>query len=894
MLKKLRKVLLYFTFCFLLIVTVIVILAKVYTKEIKQYAISYLNQYLTTDVHADNVRLDLLKRFPQATLVFENAHIEDINNAAAGDTMLFAKELLLKFDFIEIFNGQYHIKQAEAVDAVLNLSVTKEGRANYLIWQRKDVTKIKEFHFELNQLNFTNTKINYQNEVTDQHYQGNASVINLSGDFTEQMFDLKINSNLLIQHITIGNLTYIKNEDAKISTVLNIDKSTKQYTIEEGSIKIGELNFNVTGNYLSGSSFCDLAITGKELVLNRVFSVFPSVFFKKFKTYKSNGTLDFNATIIGETSKNNVPKIIADFKINDGSMTEVKTQMKLHNINVSGHYSNVAAGELNIQNISGALLQSFFAGNMHIKNFAKPMISAKINGEMDLESIQEFFQFQSLTYLNGRLNINIDIKGNANQRNFTTTRSKGKFRLENVNFRTNINDLEYTNLNGLFSLKNGDASISKCSGTIFNSDFNIAGVLRDFVPYVLGKNEVLTIEADLDSRFIDLSQITKMASAANKSRGYAPESILPKNIAFNFNTTVEKLSYGKFDAKNIRGIASLKNQILHGRNVRFGANEGTYATKFEFDGSNPNNYLFTSTSTINAIDIANLFSEFENFGQHFVQDKHINGEATSKLNFACALDNGFLIKPRTILSSMDIKIKNGKLIGLEILQEIASYLAGNKLLKPLINTQLMAQKLELVSFSELTNTIEIEGQKITIPNMDIESSFMKIGVKGEHWFNDSIAYGFNFLLRDALMKSVKQDEFGPLEENEEGYKMFLSMTGTVNDPIFGLDKREKKLARKKKIETEKQDIKALLKQELGLFKNDSTISTYETQNQRNIKFEIEWDEEDTLVTPVAEEFSPKQRADRRNGLKKWLENVDVKFESNTIKDSISVEIEEDW
>ena len=243
---------------------------------------------------------------------------------------------------------------------------------------------------------------------------------------------------------------------------------------------------------------------------------------------------------------------------------------------------------------------------------------------------------------------------------------------------------------------------------------------------------------------------------------------------------------------------------------------------------------------------------------------------------------------------MDIKIKNGKLIGLEILQEIASYLAGNKLLKPLINTQLMAQKLELVSFSELTNTIEIEGQKITIPNMDIESSFMKIGVKGEHWFNDSIAYGFNFLLRDALMKSVKQDEFGPLEENEEGYKMFLSMTGTVNDPIFGLDKREKKLARKKKIETEKQDIKALLKQELGLFKNDSTISTYETQNQRNIKFEIEWDEEDTLVTPVAEEFSPKQRADRRNGLKKWLENVDVKFESNTIKDSISVEIEEDW
>ena len=112
MLKKFGKILLYLTFFFLLVLLIIVILAKIYNKEIKEYALSYLNQYLTTEVHVDNVRLDLLKRFPQATLVFENAHIEDVNNSAAGDTMLFAKELLLKFDFLEVFNGQYTVDQS--------------------------------------------------------------------------------------------------------------------------------------------------------------------------------------------------------------------------------------------------------------------------------------------------------------------------------------------------------------------------------------------------------------------------------------------------------------------------------------------------------------------------------------------------------------------------------------------------------------------------------------------------------------------------------------------------------------------------------------------------------------------------------------------------------------
>jgi len=120
------------------------------------------------------------------------------------------------------------------------------------------------------------------------------------------------------------------------------------------------------------------------------------------------------------------------------------------------------------------------------------------------------------------------------------------------------------------------------------------------------------------------------------------------------------------------------------------------------------------------------------------------------------------------------------------------------------------------------------------------------------------------------------------------------MTGTVTNPIFGLDKEEKKLARKKKMENEKQEIKALLKQEIGLFKNDSSIREYESPQKENIKFEIEWDEQDTIVSPVAEEFTSRKREARRNGLQNWLKKVDAKFDSDIEKDTVSIELEEDW
>jgi len=882
---------LYLTFFFLLALLIIVILSKIYTQEIKEYALSYLNQYLTTDVHVDNVRLDLLKRFPQATLVFENAYIEDANNSAAGDTMLFAKELLLKFDFLEIFNGQYTVDQIEATNAFLNLSVNASGKENYLIWERSDSAQKKEFQFKLEKVICTDTRVHYQNELTKQSYKGNASHINLTGDFSESNFDLTINSDLILNSITIDRLTYLKNERATIETVLSIDKLNRKYTIDKGSALIGNLNFEVAGEYLVEDSHCDLKLKGKELALNSVFTVFPSVFFEKFNHYKSDGILTFNATIIGPCSKTSIPEIHADFSIEDGQLTEAKTGMKLNNLNFSGSFTNSDFGELDIVTLTGSLLNSQFNGSISLKNFDTPDVDISVNGSLELSAVHDFFQFESVEYLNGQMDFAARVLGKSESGKFRTKRSSGNFSIENVNLKTNLNALEYSDLNGSFSLKNGNATVSSCSGNIFNSDFNIAGVLRNFIPFILSSNETLTIEADLDSRFIDLSRITSMASSANESRSYAPESILPDNLAFNLNTTVKNLNYGKFDAIDIRGVASLRNQVLEGRNVRFKANEGTYRGNFEFDGSQANNYLFSANGKLLGIDIKNLFDEFDNFGQEFIQGQHVKGRTDATLDFACALDNGFIIKQETILSKIDIEIVKGELTDLEVLQEIALYVEQNKMLKPFVNTDLMAQKLKAVSFSKLSNSIEISNETITIPRMDISSNVMDIGIKGEHQFDNQINYGFNFKLRDALMKENKEPEFGSIIDDDTGYRIYLSMTGTVDDPVFGIDKDEKRLARKKKIQSEKQTLKSVLKEELGLYKKDSSIGSHTTKKKPEVQFEIEWDESDTSVTPVENEFNNGKRRERRNVMKNWLKNIESKFDSSGTKDSVSFDFD---
>ena len=893
MLKRFGKFLLYCTFFFLLFVLIIVILAKVYNKEIKRYALETFNQYLTAQVHVGNVQLDLLRRFPQATLIFENVHIEDANDAAAGDTMLYAKELLLKFDFLEVFNGHYTIEQIEAHNALLNLSVNSDGKENYLIWKQNDSVEKKQFQFQLKNVICIDTKVIYNNELTDQFYSGNASEIDLAGAFYENNFDLSVQSDLIISSARIGKINYVHNERAKIETILSVDKKNRIYTIDQGKAKIGQLNFSIDGNYQAESSQCDLNVEGKELLLHEVFTVFPSVYFERFAKYKSDGVLSFKSSIKGSCTKNRVPEIHAEFSVKEGQLVEPKSGMQLHNLHLAGTFTNSNFGALKIEKLSGSLLNSTFNGALVLANFDTPDLDISIDGKLELASLQSFFQFKSIESLNGQLNFNAHVLGRSESGRFRTKKSKGNFTIENANLKTKLNDLEYSNLNGAFSLDNENATISGCSGNIFNSDFNVAGVLRNLIPFILGNEEVLTIEADLDSRFIDLSKITAMASSAHEAQSSAPQSILPNNLAFNLNATVETLTYGQFDATDLRGIASLKNRVLKARNVRFRANEGTYRGDFEFDGSNANNYLFSANGKCSAVKINNLFEEFNNFGQTFLQSNHVNGSADVTFDFACALDNGFAVKPETILSKSGIQVVDGELNNLQSMQEIATYLEDNKLIRPFVNTALISEKLSEIRFSKLSNTIEIKNKNIMIPRMEISSSVMDIEIKGEHSFDNRINYGFNFRLRDVLMKENNDEEFGYVVDDGSGYRIFLSMTGTVDAPVFGIDKEEKRLAKREKRKQEKQTLKSVLKADLGLYKNDSSVVPTNRSNKRNnVQFEIDWDETDTAVVPVKDEFNERNRKKRRNVMQSWLKNKQWGGDSLQPKDSVSIEFDD--
>ena len=100
------------------------------------------------------------------------------------------------------------------------------------------------------------------------------------------------------------------------------------------------------------------------------------------------------------------------------------------------------------------------------------------------------------------------------------------------------------------------------------------------------------------------------------------------------------------------------------------------------------------------------------------------------------------------------------------------------------------------------------------------------------------------LSKKAKRAKKQNDEFGTIADDGLGRTdIFLSMTGTVDNPIIKYDPKSAIQSIKQDLKAEKQTLKSILKEEFGLFKKDTAIKNkVKKSNDKNTKFIIKWDE----------------------------------------------------
>lgn len=849
-LRRILRVLLIVFASILFLIGIAVLLGYVYEDRVKQYAIEQLNKQLNSEIKVGEIDLSLIRKFPFASLTFTDVTAKDAIKTHSKGNLLKADKVFLQFSIWDLFDQNYRIKRIEAQNAELNIRVFADGSDNYHFWKESTDTSSNNFSLDLQKIILDKVQINYKNQSANQNYAVLAEYLILKGKFSNDNYTFYANGDLQINYIKEQKLTFFANKKATVDMVLDV--SGDKYTFKESNVSIGEMEFNIEGNieYSANKQTSDLQIKSKDIKVESFIKELPYQLRKYVSKYNCKGDFYFDCSINGSFKNNDMPLIKVNFGVKNAEFIEKENNISLKNLSFTGDYTNgtqkqLSTNEVTLKNISATLETGSIKGELHIKDLSQPEVELTANADVDLSALQSFLKIENIKTISGKMNMNVSFKSKIKNTKFTfedfkNSSCSGKMKIENMNFQLKDNVHNFCAINGNFQFSNNDVIIDDLTGAISKSDFSVSGYFRNVLSFLFLPNQSLLVDADVKSNNIDLDDLLTDESTSNETSYKLQFS---EKFDFKLNVSIGKLNFNKFNATNISGKIKLRKQQLIINQLLFNALDGSVKSLVIIDGSNPEQLMISTETSLKNVNITKLFYECGNFGQNNMKDDNIKGKLNADIQFASVWSPSLKVNYDKIYAMTTLSIENGELLNYAPMKGLAKFIK--------------VEDLSDVKFATLKNQIEIKNQVISFPVMDIKSSAINIKASGTHTFDNVINYRLRILLSELLSKKAKKakkenEEFGVVEDDGLGKtSIYITVFGTVDKPEYKYDAKGVKEKIVVGFIQEKQNLKNILKKEFGWIKKDTSETKDDTKKKNkdkktknNSNFTIEWDEDE--------------------------------------------------
>ncbi len=796
------------------------VLSAMYGDKAKEYLLTEVNARLKTKAEVGEVGFSIFKNFPNASIYLKDVKLEEDVDSKVKNLLFAASEVRLIFSVFSLFSDNITVKKISIHHGNFNIYIDENGKGNYNILKPSTGEgDNKDSGFELEKVLFEYVKLSYVNNKDKQLLQTVIRDGSLSGKFASDIYDLKVDIDMLVERFAINDINYVEQKESKLSLALVVDDKNSKYTFGKSGIAIAGLKFDVNGWVQNGEKYTDMdmEVTAHSAEVSAFLSMLPPRFAEHFKDYTSQGKFSFNSTIKGRSDSKQSPAVNVDFSIADGYLKPKGSPAALEKLNLEGTYAN-KPDRFQLNHFNAMLGNKPVEGNLRLEDFDNPLLSFNTKAVFDLNYLSHFIPIDTLQEIHGELTVNASFAGYLKEiprkdlSNLHKITASGEMTVKDARFKLKKNPLEFKDMNGTVKFNNSDIEVNGFTGNISNSDFALTGVCKNLLLYALTKDQNARIEASLVSKNIDLNELLQSKSNVTTTADTAYALSFSPRLSCDLTVFINDMKFRRFHAEDIKGKMLLRNQMLTTSLLRFKSMDGNVSIQGDIDASRGSRIYIACAAEIRKMDINKLFYQMENFGQTMLVDKNIKGIANADIQFSSEWSRALVADMDKIYSKATITIDNGQLINFEPMLALSKYIK--------------VSELRDIKFSTLQNQIEIKKQLIYIPSMEIRSSALDLTASGVHSFDNIIDYKLQLLLSQLLGKKVRESstEFGDIKDDGLGRtSVFIAMKGKADDPKFTLDKKAVTQKIAQEIKEEKQTFKGVLKQELGLFKKDSTV-----------------------------------------------------------------------
>ncbi|MDP1726672.1 MAG: AsmA-like C-terminal region-containing protein [Bacteroidota bacterium] len=827
--KWVKAVLISFVFV-IIILTSAVLYVYYNLDQLKQLALKEVNKQLSATLRAKSIDVTFWNTFPNVSLAFNEISIDD--PIRKNKKLLKAQHLYLGFNFYDIINEKYQIQLLELDSGTLHLFVDATNQANYLIIKESvqdSARKKSPFSFKLNKLKFNKVHLVYHNIIQEFNIETAVENAQLSGSFSDEIFELTLSLDAWLKTFESGGTELFKEKHIQLSTALLVDRKKDLYTIAKSECSIDALELELAGKVkqLNKKTDFDIQFSANQISIQNLLSILPFKLPESINNYASEGNVFFKGTLKGLKSIKEFPLIRLNFGIENGTLTDPESKLKLEQISFKGEYSNgskksLSGSVLNLSKIEASLQNQKLYGKLQLQDFEHPKLILDFNGNTDLAVLTRFLKIPEIQETTGELQFSCSVKGEQknNTWDWSDAYNAGLFKANITHLKMRDFEKPITNCSIESRFTNNILSFDKVSLTAGKTKLQASGSIHKILDYVFGKQQKLTAEMIIESDLVGLEDLLI----------YSPPKVTATDEnKLDYRISVEmhllQLKYKKFIAKELKAKLWIEPAYIEFEKVQMQTNGGNITAKATLLIDEKSYTLKSNVSSKN-LNINEVLSEFDNFGQGELTYKNLFGTLSAETDMVLVWDEKFNPLTEKLQMVSDISIKNGQLLNYEPLNSLSRFVDVNEL--------------NNLKFSDFKNVITVKNKVLHIPAMELKNNALNLNLSGTHTFDNYMDYNVKLSLSELLSKKRKPqpNEFGEEDEITNTMNLFITVKGQADNLKFAYDKRAVKTKINQDIKTEKETIKELFRKEFGI-KKDSTLKKTEKKNEKNDEIEFE-------------------------------------------------------
>jgi hypothetical protein len=806
-----------------------------------------LNKNISTKYEFKSVRLSFLKRFPNASLDLKNVFVHSSpgfdKTCFTGintDTLLYAGSATVEFSLADVIRGIYDIDRIGVKGGRLNLYTDTAGAVNYEISVEGDTDVTTNFILNLERINVSEVKATYNDLETKLLIKGFVDNGRLKSRITGKDIDFTAEGEFRIDLFRLNNFTVAKSIEAESD--LRLFSSDKGILFRRSTLKLDDYLFNLSGS-ISSDDVYDLTISGEQIDISAIKNYLPDKHQTRIAGYNPSGVLNIKGIVKGPSTPVINPGIQVDFEVENGNVTYGTSAVTIKDLSFDGKFTNgrrmsAETSSLSITGFRGTLGSSQYTGSLVLSDFNALYGKLDLKGRVLPAEIKEFFNLQDVSTASGSIDLDLKMQG--------MIPNKEKYYLSDLFSLDPDADLKFNSFS--LGIRKDSLLVNDVAGNILVSDTVIArdvkltfraqkfilnGLFINFPGWVSGERVVLRGSADIscDKLMPEILFHESADSASENETGYH----FPRDVIMDLKIKTQKLIYKTFEAENITGEFSYKPKLLNFKSLNFNSMEGTISGNGFLVQNADKSFMGRGNFILDKIDVNKAFISFRNFDQDFIKAENLSGTVSGSLSLLLPMDS--LLNPnfKSITAEGKFVFTDGALIDFKPVQELSSFIH--------------ISELKDIHFDRLENDFFIRNNFIYLPMMDVKSSAADLTVNGKHSWDNDYEYHVRILLSEALSKKIGKPkpnttEFGAVQDDGLGRtSLLLKIEGNDEDVKVGYDLKAAGNQVKSEIKSERQNLKTILNQEFGWYKNDTAVNSTTTTKPK--RFRITWEETDT-------------------------------------------------